>query len=113
MDEHGSPVLDRNECQRAFPVIQKEFPDMINNISFDHSWAVNPKGCFIGCRYIGCEGTEGEAAYWNPHSTGGRGEKARQICKESKIWNRFWHINVSLVVIYKQKSIFNLSNKHK
>ena len=72
-DDAASPIMDRDECELAFPVIQAKYPNAKNKISQYGSWPISPKWCFY---YF-----EGNTMYWNGHSTGSRTDISGQICK--------------------------------
>ena len=73
-DENYRSVTDRDECRRAFTVIQDEYdPNTKEEIRHNDNWNNRPKGCFLN--------SPNNVIMWNPHSTGSRNAEDHQICK--------------------------------
>lgn len=82
MDEYAYPVLNRKECQRAVPVIQNEYTNVLNSVSKNKTSVDNPEGCMLTCLNEECRKKE---MHWNSHHPGKRHNQTMQICKKSKI----------------------------
>ena len=59
----------------AFPMVQRDISNAIDDIGGDYSWSTHPKGCFLH--------VPSKNVNWNKHPTGSRNRNDRQVCKSN------------------------------